>query len=245
MKVLLIGVDPNNAEMVVLSLRLRWPDTRPLVATQAREGVDLVERELPDVIIVQPSFTDMSLSQVIVEIRGFSEIPLVVLGEDGGQQEAIKALELGADDYIRSPYGFVELVARVVALLRRVPGREPGGVEAPILSGSLVVNPATYEVFLGERRITLTSTEFRLLYLLVNNRGMVVPHRLLERTLWGERVDSSSLAKKYIQRLRQKLGDDCRKPQWIANVHGVGYRFVGPSRKAAEEAKPLVHNRSY
>jgi DNA-binding response OmpR family regulator len=100
--------------------------------------------------------------------------------------------------------------------------------EGPLSSGKLFINPATYEVYLGEERVTLTSTEFRLLHLLVKNRGMVVAHQTLERALWGEDVDSSRLVKKYVQRLRRKLGDDAREPQWIASVHGVGYRFIGP-----------------
>lgn len=243
MKVLLIGTEPDTADMVVLSLRLRWPDTRAVVATRAMEGVEMVEQELPDLVILQTNFSDMSLSDCIGEIRKFSEVPLVVLGKKEDDVEAIRALEMGADDYLRSPYGFVELVARIVALLRRIARSESlENGEAPILSGSLVVNPATYQVFLDDRRLTLTSTEFRLLYLLVKNRGIVVPHRVLERTLWGDRVDSTPLVKKYVQRLRRKLDDDSRNPRWIASVHGFGYRFVGPPQGAAEEARPLVHS---
>ena len=244
MKVLLTGVDPRTSEMVVLSLRLRWPDARALVATQAADGVDMVEQESPDVVILQPNFSDMSLSEAIREIRRFSDVPLVVLGQEGDEREAVKALELGADDYIRTPCGFVELVARVVALLRRLQRTESDGTfEAPILSGSLVINPATYEVFLDGHRLTLTATEFRLLYLLVRNRGAVVSHRFLERTLWGERVDSAPLVKKYVQRLRRKLGDDPHSPEWIANVHGIGYRFIGPLEQAAERRTPVVPGR--
>ena len=126
-----------------------------------------------------------------------------------------------------------------------MPGTEAfGDVETPIFSGSLVINPATYSVFLDGHRLMLTSTEFRLLYLLVNNRGMVVSHRLLERTLWGDRVDSAPLVKKYVQRLRRKLNDDPRHPQWIANVHGIGYRFVGPPEKQPEDARLPVYNRA-
>ena len=91
------------------------------------------------------------------------------------------------------------------------------------------INPATYEVFLNDGRITLTSTEFRLLHLLLKNRGMVVARRVLEQSLWGDQVGSYGLVKKYVQRLRLKLGDNARNPIWIASIHGVGYRFIGPS----------------
>ena len=104
------------------------------------------------------------------------------------------------------------------------------------MDSGLMVNPATYEAFLSGRRLTLTTTEFRMLFLLIKNWGIVVSRQTLERTLWGERVDSYGLVKKYVQRLRQKLGDDAREPFWIANVHGVGYRFIGPTPKTQENA---------
>ena len=96
MKVLLIGAEPRTAEMVTLSLRLRWPDTEAIVTTQAREGIDMIEQEFPELVILQPNFSDMSLSRVIGEVRGFSEVPLIVLGNKEDELEAIKALELGA-----------------------------------------------------------------------------------------------------------------------------------------------------
>ena len=242
MKVLLIGVDPQNAEMVALTLRLRWPEARPLVATEAEKGVDLLEQESPDMVILQPNFSDMSLSEAIQEIRRFSDVPLVVLAGQGNEVEAIKVLDLGADDYIRNPYGMGELVARLMALLRRCQGL---GLfekfEAPLLSGSLLINPATYEVFLDDHRLALTATEFRLLWLLIKNKGSVVSHHLAEQTIWGDRVDSVPLVKKYIQRLRRKLGDDSHSPQWIANIHGIGYRFIGPLENSFDKKENLVN----
>ncbi len=236
MKLLLIGVDPRISEMVVLSFRLRWPDAGVVVATHAEKGVERVEQDNPDVVILQSTFTDMSLSGAIQEIRRFSEVPLLVLSQEGDEQEAVGALELGADDYIRTPCGFGEMVARVVALLLRVSGNEfSGGAESPIHTGPLVINPATYEVFLNGHRLHLTSTEFRFLYLLVKNRGTIVTHRFLERTFWGDRADSTSLVKKYVQRLRRKLGDDPTSPEWIASVHGIGYRFIKQLEKTPEK----------
>ena len=108
-------------------------------------------------------------------------------------------------------------------------------------SGELMVNPATYEAYMGRRRIPLTNTEFRLLYLLVKNWGMVVSRQSLERGLCGEQVDSSGLVKKYVQRLRQKLGDNAREPIWIASVHGVGYRFIGPAPRSHEYNEDFSH----
>jgi len=88
--------------------------------------------------------------------------------------------------------------------------------------------------------VVLTSTEFRLLHLLVKNRGTVVAHQTLERALWGGYMDSSKLVKKYVQRLRRKLGDHAREPVWIASVHGVGYRFIGPALGSQLVPQPLT-----
>jgi DNA-binding response OmpR family regulator len=142
--------------------------------------------------------------------------------------EVVTSLELGADDYVRLPCDLTEIMVRIWALLRRAGARPAHESEGPLSSGRLFINPATYEMFLEKQRVALTSTEFRLLHLLVKNRGTVVAHQTLERALWGDQVDSSRLVKKYVQRLRRKLGDDAREPLWIASFHGVGYRFIGP-----------------
>jgi two-component system OmpR family response regulator/two-component system response regulator CpxR len=228
LKAVFIGEDPRSTELAAMSFRLRWPDVVPLISTSAIGGLELVDRESPDVILLHPGFPDMHLSQVIEEIRQITNVPLLVLSYEGDEKEMVTALELGADDYVNLPCDLTELIARIWALLRRAGMRTASDTEGPLSSGGLLINPATYEVFLENHRITLTSTEFRLLHLLVRNRGTVVTRHTLEQTLWGEHVDSYGLVKKYIQRLRKKLGDNARDPSWIASIHGVGYRFIGP-----------------
>ncbi len=242
MKVLFIGTELEKVEKVHLAVRLRWPDAVVLVASEVDEGVDIVERETPDVVIHQASPDDKQLTQFIGELRGFSDVPLIVLEPEGGggEMQEVKALEAGADDYIRHTAGFIDLVARMVALMRRVWRTELPEEDQPLASGALLLNPATYEVLLHGKRMALTSTEFRLLHLLLKNRGTVATHRFLELALWGDRVDSSALVKKYIQRLRRKLGDDPQEPEWIANVYGVGYRFLGGSTSHVPEQQGVL-----
>ena len=228
MKAGFIGADSRTAELVTLAVHLRWPNVEPTVATTAAEGLEMVERESPDVVILRPDFTDKTLSATIQELRRFTNVPMLVLGHQGDEMEVVTSLEVGADDYVRLPCDLTEIMVRVWALLRRVGLRPEPETDGPISSGRLLINPATYEVFMGDRRLILTSTEFRLLHLLVKNRGTVVAHQTLERALWGGHMDSSRLVKKYVQRLRRKLGDHAREPLWIASVHGVGYRFIGP-----------------
>lgn len=228
MKAVFIGGDARTCEIATLAMRLRWPDVSPVIVASAADGLEAVERESPDVVLLHPDFNDLTLAKTIQEMRRFSNVPLLVLGREGDEMEVVTSLELGADDYVRLPCDLTEIMVRIWALLRRVGVRPSHETEGPLSSGRLFINPATYEVFLEKQRITLTSTEFRLLHLLVKNRGTVVPHQTLERALWGDQVDSSRLVKKYVQRLRRKLGDDAREPLWIASIHGVGYRFIGP-----------------
>ena len=234
MKVVFIGVNTRTADIASLGVRLRWPDATLSSAKTAADGLELVEHEWPDVVLLHPDFDDMSCSRAIQDLRGFSNVPLLVLGHQGDEMEAISSLELGADDYVRLPCDLTELTARIWALIRRSGNATSYESESPVVSGRLLVSPATYEAFLGGQRLTLTTTEFRLLHLLVKNWGIVVSRQTLERTMWGEQVDSYGLVKKYVQRLRQKLGDDAKEPFWIASVHGVGYRFIGPTPKSIE-----------
>ena len=104
----------------------------------------------------------------------------------------------------------------------------------------MFINPATFELFLDDRLVPVTSTELKLLHMLMKSHGNVVTHQVLERTIWGEQVDSSGLVKKYIQRLRHKIGDTADDPTWIASVHGVGYRFIGPKPEFREPGEPVL-----
>jgi DNA-binding response OmpR family regulator len=228
-KVIFIGDDPQMLKVVTLGIHLRWPDVLPVVATTAAEGLELVDQVSPDVALIGTRHPDMPPPAAVEEMRGFSGVPIVVLSRSEDEMEAVISLELGADDYIRFPCGMLEIMARTWAILRRVGTinyRNNNG--PPIVSGDLLINPSTDEVFMSDQRIGLTATEFRLLHLLAKNRGLVVSHQSLEQSLWGDREFNPQVAKKYIQRLRCKLGDSAADPRWIASVHGVGYRFIGP-----------------
>ena len=228
MKAVFIGADPRVSELASLSFRLRWPNAEYFDSSTGRAGLEMIEEESPDVVLIHPDFTDMSLNSVIQELRGFSNVPLLVLGHQPDEMEVVTALEIGADDYVRLPCELTELMVRIWVLLRRAALKLNLEGEQPLASGRLFINPATFEVFLDQQRITLTSIEFRLLHLLVKNKGNVVARRTLEQTLWGDDVDSYGLVKKYVQRLRKKIGDNAKDPVWIASIHGVGYRFIGP-----------------
>lgn len=240
MKVVFIGSNQKTKDMASMSIRLRWPDTELLVASTVAEGLELVEKTSPDAVLLHPDFTDMSLSGAIEGLHRLSSVPLLVLGYAKDQMEVINSMESGADDYIRiSFYTPAMLTARITALLRRAGPQSSSESEKPLASGKLSINPATYTASFNGEPFELTSTEFRLLHLLARNRGMVVQRQTLEQAIWGLQAttaNSQGLVKKYVQRLRHKLGDDARMPRWIASVHGVGYRFVGPASTNSKTA---------
>ena len=237
MKVLFVGSEPNTVAKVDVAVRLRWVDARILVAAEPERGLELVELEQPDVLLYCCSDPGPSpVEKFIQALRAFSDIPLVVMEREGGGEymEEVKALESGADDYIHHTAGVVDLVARLVAILRRAHGSLVQNEGQPLSSGPLSLDPATYEVALNGSRLSLTATEFKVLHLLLKNRGNVVTHDFLARSLWGDQTESAGLMKKYVQRLRSKLEDDPQEPRWIASVYGVGYRFLGGHSQVSE-----------
>ena len=232
MKVLFFSQDSAKVEQLVLALRLRWPDLRPLIASSGDVGLQVIEQEEPELVLLCDDLPDLGLWASIKEIRRFSDIPIIVAIESENEMEVVKALELGADDFIKMPCNLMEVMARVVALVRRVGLTKQRSDETPIRCGELLINPATYEVYLGSSRLMLTPTEFRLLHLLAKNRHVTLTQDFIQRIIWSDDVQAGETLKKYIQRLRRKLGDDARNPTWIKTVHGVGYRFSSPTTTA-------------
>ena len=229
MKVLFFSQDGERVEQLVLALRLRWPDLKPLIVSQGGVGIQVVEQEEPDLVMLCEDLPDMTMWQAIREVRRFSDIPIILVTECHNDMDVVKAIELGADDYISMPTNLMIVVARMVALMRRVGLSRDRSEESPIYCGDLVINPATYEVYLKNERLMLTPTEFKLLYLLAKNRHMTLSQEFIQRVIWTEDVEAGDTLKKYIQRLRRKLNDDARNPIWIKTVHGVGYRFSSPT----------------
>ena len=117
MKVLFFCQDGPKVEQLVLALRLRWPDLRPLVASQGGVGIQVIEQEEPELVMLCEDLPDLGIWSAIREIRRFSDIPIIVATEGGDELEVVKAIEMGADDYIRLPCNLMVVMARVVALV--------------------------------------------------------------------------------------------------------------------------------
>ncbi len=228
MKALFFGSYEREIDVFAMAVRMRWPDPTLSIVKEFEEGMDSLEKESPDVVLLHTGSNGINITRIIEQVRRYSNAPLVVLGNGRDKMELVHSLEMGADDYMKPPYVLTEIMARIGALLRRsITAHERGWM---LRSGQLVINSRTHEVFLEDLPVMLTSKEFRLLHLLVRNKGAVVTHAMLQQALWGDRVaEGPKLLKRYIHRLRWKLKDDARQPSWIAGVRGEGYRFLGPT----------------
>jgi len=232
LKVVVVDDSPEIIEVVSLCFQLRWSGAEVLSAPNGAEGLELIEAESPDIVILDIGLPDMDGFQVLREIRRFSQMPVIMLTVRGEDTDVAKGLELGADDYITKPFSHIELVARVNAVLRRTRGQAVSSEERPFASGKLSVDFAGNEVKVDGKPVKLTSTESRLLYILVRNEGRLVTHENLLTKVWGESYyDARELLRVHIQHVRQKLGDSVESPTIIVTEHGMGYKFVRPTNR--------------
>ncbi len=230
MKVVVVDDSPEIIEVVSLCFQLRWSDASLVSAPTGAAGLELIETESPDIVILDIGLPDMEGFEVLREIRRFSQVPVIMLTVRGEDIDIARGLEMGADDYITKPFSHIELVARVQAVLRRTQGTAVSSEERPFSSGKLFVDFTGNEVKVDGKPVKLTSTELKLLYLLIRNEGRLVTHEGLLSKIWGETyADARDLLRVHIQHLRQKLGDSVESPGIIVTEHGMGYKFVRPS----------------
>ena len=230
MKALVIEDDPGIVEAVSLCFQLRWSGASVVSASQGGKGLELIETESPDVVILDIGLPDMDGFQVLRELRRFSQVPVIMLTVRGEDIDIARCLEMGADDYITKPFSHIELIARVQAVLRRVQGLPVISEERPFVSGKLSVNFASNEVMVDGKLVKLTSTERKLLYHLIRNEGRLLSHETLLTKVWGETfIDARDLLRVHIQHLRQKLGNSAESPKIIVTEHGIGYKFTKPA----------------
>jgi len=232
LKVVVIDDAPDIVEVVTLCFQLRWSGTDVLSAGEGGKGLELIEVENPDIVILDINLPDMDGFTVIRELRRFSQVPVIMLTVKGEDTDVAKGLELGADDYMVKPFSHIELIARVEAVLRRVRGLPVTSEERPYESGKLTVNFASNEVSVDGKPVKLTSTETKLLHHLVRNEGRLLSHENLLAKVWGDGYqDTRDLLRVHIQHLRQKLGDSIESPKIIVTEHGMGYKFVKPENR--------------
>jgi len=192
----------------------------------------MIQRDrLPDLILLDVMMPDLDGFETLRLIRDLSTVPVIMLTAKGEEEDRVRGLELGADDYITKPFSPRELVSRVGAVLRRTEMAGQPVHDVIQVDNRLKLDFDRREIWVDGQLVKLRPTEFRLLYHLVQNAGWVVPHEQLLAKVWGyEYRDETHYLRLYINYLRQKLEDDPSNPKYIITERGVGYRFVDYKR---------------
>jgi two-component system, OmpR family, KDP operon response regulator KdpE len=237
MKIAVIDDAPDVIESVRLGFTLQWREVDVLSASAGESGLDLVEQEQPDLVLLDIGLPDIDGYEVLRQIREFSDVPVVMLTARDDTMDLVKGLELGADDYVTKPFNHLELLARVKAVLRRLDMPAPASRAPSFRSGDLEMDFARQEVRLSDEPVALTPTEYKLLYHLVRNAGHILPHSTLLAKVWGrEYVDEVDYLRVYVRRLRDKLDDDPEDPRYIRTERGLGYRFIARHEPAGDRS---------
>jgi two-component system KDP operon response regulator KdpE len=228
---LLIAEDARDiAEVVAFGARMTWPGCQVTIAESGAEALQHFEAEPPDLVILDISMPPPDGLEVCRRIRESSQVPILMLTVHDSTLDKVRALDLGADDYLTKPFDHLELLARLKALVRRS-GLPLVSYIPPFSAGDLSIDFTTHEVRVRDEVVHLTSTEYRLLDELVRHAGSVLPHRLLLERIWGiDYTSDTHYLKVFMGRLRHKLGDDPEHPRYIQTEWGVGYRFVLPQQ---------------
>jgi len=221
-RVLVCDDEPQILRALRVVLREAGFDVVP--AETAQEALDRVAVQPPDAAILDLVLPDGDGIAVCRSIRSWSEMPVILLSAVGDEEEKVRALEAGADDYVVKPFAPRELVARLQAVLRRV-GDGPG--EPAIVAGELVVDLAARTVTLRGAEVHLTPIEFGLLRALARRRGRLMTHRALLVEVWGPSyADDTQVLRTHIANLRRKIEPPGGPPVFIRTEPGVGYRFA-------------------
>ncbi len=197
---------------------------RIVEAGTGAEALSEAASRAPEVILLDLGLPDLDGIEVARRVREWSATPIIVLSARDREGDKIRALDAGADDYLTKPFGTGELLARIRAALRRTQGGR--GDEPLFQSGDLRVDFAARRVFVGEREVHLTRTEYRLLFLLARHAGKVVTHRQILKEIWGPNaVEQNHYLRVYMGQLRHKVEPDPARPRWLLTEIGVGYRL--------------------
>jgi DNA-binding response OmpR family regulator len=223
----ILVVDDEPRMIGFIRLNLEHDGYQVVEAHNGIEALDKVRTQLPDTIILDVMMPDLDGFETLRMLREFSSIPVIMLTAKGEENDKVRGLELGADDYVTKPFGARELTSRVKAVLRRA--EMPNAPERALLKidDRLSVDFNRREVLVAGEHIKLRPTEYRLLYHLIENAGWTVSHEQLLAKVWGyEYRDETHYVRLYVNYLREKIEEDPANPKYILTERGTGYRFV-------------------
>jgi two-component system, OmpR family, KDP operon response regulator KdpE len=220
-RVLVVDDEPQIARALAINLRARKYEVD--VAGGGEAALALAAERHPDVVILDLGLPDLDGIDVIRGLRGWTDVPIIVLSARQDSSDKVEALDLGADDYVTKPFGMDELLARLRAAVRR----GPVDSDVPVVStDAFTVDLAAHRVVRDGQDVRLTPTEWHLLEILVRNTGRLVSQRQLLQEVWGPAYGrETNYLRVYLAQLRRKLEPDPARPRYLVTEPGMGYRF--------------------
>jgi DNA-binding response OmpR family regulator len=232
---MVLVVDDEERMVRFIRLNLEHDGFQVIEAEKGMKAVNMIREKLPDIVLLDVMLPDLDGYEVLKLIRQHNTTPVIMLTARGEEDDRIKGLELGADDYITKPFSPRELVSRIKAVLRRSESSGIASKEVIQVDDRLTMDFGRHEVLLEGKPVQLRPTEYRLLYHLVMNAGWVQTYDTLLAKVWGyEYQDEPHYVRLYVNYLRQKLEKDPANPVYILTERGVGYRFVDYRKNQSE-----------
>jgi DNA-binding response OmpR family regulator len=228
MNILVVDDDTTVPEGVAAALQLQWHDATILMGTTGQAGLRQFFDHDPDVVLLEIDLPDLSGIDVLRQIRRVSDVPILMYSARTDDVSQLRALELGADEYVTKPSSYLVLIARIKAVLRRADLLPPARALPDLVVGDVVFNFRDRRVTVHGQPVKLTPVEYKLLYHLVRNAGRLMPHEALLDRVWGaEYGHTPDQLKVFISRLRSKI-EHPGGPRYIETERGVGYSFIHP-----------------
>jgi len=227
--VLLVDSDPGLVRYVRANFEAQH--YRVFSAADGAQALQLIEREEPDLVLLDAVMPGMDSFDFLARVREFSSMPVIMLSAKREESECVRALDLGAVDYLGKPFGMEELLARVRVALRRQSKPAQRDAQSTLFSsGDLTIDFVQRQVRVAGREVQLSRTEYKLLTVLAQHAGMVLTHELLLEKVWGPGYNREmDFIWVYIRRVRRKIEPDPSQPQYILTVPGVGYKLARPA----------------
>lgn len=228
----ILVVDDERGLAKIIRLNLEQDGFEVVEANNGKEAMEKLRTTLPDLILLDVMMPDMDGFTVLKMIREIGGTPVIMLTAKGQEDDKVKGLELGADDYVTKPFSPRELTSRIRAVLRRGNYTEDEETGKIFVDDRLTIDFDRHEVWVEGELVQLRPTEYRLLYHLVQNAGWVLTHDQILNKVWGyEYENEPHYVRLYINYLRKKLEVDPSTPKYILTERGIGYRFVDYKRK--------------
>lgn len=222
-RILVVDDEPNILGTLAPLLRARGYEV--FTAMSGRSALEAVGRDKPDLIVLDLGLPDIDGVEVCRQVRSASSAAIVILSARGAENDKVRALDVGADDYVTKPFGAEELLARIRAGLRR--SDAPAPPSEPIARGDLVIDREKFRVLRNGEELRLTPKEFELLSYLAQQPGRVLTHRTILKAIWGPNaVDQPEHLRVLVGALRKKIELNPAAPRYILTEPWVGYRFA-------------------